>query len=488
MIFVTSQRNSWLTLVVFVLVVRVASSVALFHGLQDDPDAYRSLAENWARHGTFGLASAEGIVSPTAYRPPLYPWLLSWFVDGEHQLRSPMVVVLHVILGSLTCLIAADIYRRLRPNDPCWLMAGLFIAVDPILLRQASLVMTETLATFLGIVVWWMWLASPSHPNTQHVGDRRSAEKPQVRYSLTRAVVIALMLALNIYCRPTGLVWVGGLLLGSLVVDRSVALIVRARWLMAIAAVVLIALTPWAIRNQRVFGQKVWLTTHGGYTLLLANNPLIFEHLKSSRGDRNWDASLFHQRWQERRGDEVKTNEYWTNPSRPRVASTLPTSQPMGEWRSDRLANEAAIQTIREHPSEFVWSSLVRIAWLWALWPADGNGSTGIRIVVGLWYGLIFLLAGFGVTATVRNRNLSIDLMSWLPGLMLVLSITMVHAIYWSNMRMRAPCMPTVYIFATIGISSWIMRTIKLAEVDENSKPSMDGLYVVLQEGHSYGT
>ena len=34
--------------------------------------------------------------------------------------------------------------------------------------------------------------------------------------------------------------------------------------------------TPWAWRNARIFGEPVWSTTHGGYTLALANNPVYY--------------------------------------------------------------------------------------------------------------------------------------------------------------------------------------------------------------------
>jgi len=35
-------------------------------------------------------------------------------------------------------------------------------------------------------------------------------------------------------------------------------------------------LAPWALRNARDLGESVWTTTHGGYTLALANNPIYY--------------------------------------------------------------------------------------------------------------------------------------------------------------------------------------------------------------------
>ena len=42
---------------------------------------------------------------------------------------------------------------------------------------------------------------------------------------------------------------------------------------------VLVVLSPWMIRNFVVFGEPVWTTTHGGYTLALANNPVYYREV-----------------------------------------------------------------------------------------------------------------------------------------------------------------------------------------------------------------
>ncbi len=36
----------------------------------------------------------------------------------------------------------------------------------------------------------------------------------------------------------------------------------------------------------------------------------------------------------------------------------------------------------------------------------------------------------------------------WIPAIALTLGLTLVHAVYWSNMRMRGPVMPMVYVAA----------------------------------------
>jgi len=40
-----------------------------------------------------------------------------------------------------------------------------------------------------------------------------------------------------------------------------------------------LVLSPSMIRNLALFGEPVWTTTHGGYTLALANNPVYYRNV-----------------------------------------------------------------------------------------------------------------------------------------------------------------------------------------------------------------
>jgi hypothetical protein len=258
-----SSLPIWMLLLSIIVGIRIASGVSLIKDLDQDPDAYRVLAENWAQHGTFGLRNAAGQAVPTAYRPPLYPWLLSWIVDKDDRLGRWPVLILHVVAGAVTCLLAGDIYRRLSNNHAWWPEIPLLVAVDPILVRQASLVMTETIATLLAVIIWWVWI--------QPIGRRGplpNAEQ-QKWMSVSHGVTIGLLMCLNVLCRPTGVVWFG-LLVGSvLVLNWKQPVARRLSWTAAVVVVVIAGLTPWALRNQRFLGERVadntwWLYSAAG--------------------------------------------------------------------------------------------------------------------------------------------------------------------------------------------------------------------------------
>jgi hypothetical protein len=59
----------------------------------------------------------------------------------------------------------------------------------------------------------------------------------------------------------------------------------------------------------------------------------------------------------------------------------------------------------------------------------------------------VLLLAATGLVAVVRHR-----LAPWLPGLLMAGCLTAIHAVYWSDMRMRAPLMPLVALLAAYAL------------------------------------
>src|SRR5262245_18010461 len=101
------RRFSWLAsdrrllagLLVATLVVRGGALWVMRAKLADDVDAYREIAENLLQHGEFALGKAKPAseLEPTAYRPPLYPVVLSNLsaADGQH-VSLAKVATLHL--------------------------------------------------------------------------------------------------------------------------------------------------------------------------------------------------------------------------------------------------------------------------------------------------------------------------------------------------------------------------------------------------------
>ncbi|HBO44334.1 MAG TPA: hypothetical protein DD670_10465 [Planctomycetaceae bacterium] len=415
-------------LLLLALVVRVGVLCFMPGALVDDPDGYRALARNLVEHGTFGEGDR-----PTAFRPLLYPLALVPCVAlGEPQ-ATWAIGALHVAWGLATVALAWWIARRCGLGRCAW-VAGALVACDPILLNQSTLVMTETLAALLVAVALACLV--------------RLAERPGV----FRAATAGAALGLCGLCRPELLLWAALCAAALLLCWRAMqeprrarheadapapSLTVGARSNLvgprfsstaAFVAAVAMALLPWTIRNQLQFGRPIVATTHGGYTLLLANNPAFYEHLCHGEWGSIWDARDLGPVW----GGKAHH------------------ADPADELAADRRAYAEAWANIRGEPGRFAYSCVMRIGRFWALAPRQG--SPAIRWIVGAWYLAVFLLAAVGAWRGLRGR---FDNGIWLWATLLTAAMTGVHAVYWSDPRMRGPLMIVITYSAAAAIAGW---------------------------------
>lgn len=497
--------------------------------LEADPDGYRWLAESLAVHGVFGTVDANEEPVPTAFRPPAYPWLLSWWVQND-RLTVSAVAWLHGILGvatvGLTFWLARQLFAmRDGPNasessvsgaievtttvDKRPLLAALFVAVDPILLVQSAQVMTETLATFLAVAAWSSWLWSVSW--TTRASERRIA-----------GVALASVLTAAFFCRPAFIIW-AILLVGWLVglwfaglrafPETKLLAVLRClsplselertrehspdaplsdppkgrvkpetishqpsngtigrgsgrgaggaksrryqRDLFLSAGLILLmlggAIGWWIERNRRAIGHPVWATSHGGYTLLLGNNPVYYDHLRSRRFGRAWQAKPFHHAWSYRYDADPFAEDFWEqHGEQPMVAPVFD-----DEVGDDRLAYDVAKATIRQQPAMFVWSSIVRVGNLWSPLPRVTDQRSRWQVAaIGAFY-LVMTGLVLGGAWSLRWRLLTAP---WIAGLLLAIALTAVHAVYWSNLRMRAPAIPWLSLLAAAGMARLMRR------------------------------
>jgi 4-amino-4-deoxy-L-arabinose transferase-like glycosyltransferase len=195
-----------------------------------DADQYLRISRTIADGDGFSLVYPQLELHPTAFRPPLYPYLLSagsWlFGDAIWHAR-----LLNLVLGSLVAVLAGVLAARIGGRT-AGLVAGGAVALYPPLLANDTVTLTEPLGLLLGAILLadeGRWLA---------------------------AGVAAGLLLLT---RPNGYVVVAILALWTwwkLDLRRAVAL----------GLVSLAVLAPWLVRNQVQLG--TWRpTTSDGLTL-----------------------------------------------------------------------------------------------------------------------------------------------------------------------------------------------------------------------------
>jgi 4-amino-4-deoxy-L-arabinose transferase-like glycosyltransferase len=340
------------------------------------------------------------------------------------------VAALHTLLGALTVLCTFCLARRCDSVDAperFAIAAALLVTLDPLLVQQSRLVMSETLATTLSAVVFWLWARAYRFGPTRFCGAQ-----------------LGVALALAYLCRPVFLVWavmmVGIVFLG-LPADR------RKRWRHALMVLTLVvtAVVTWTIRNQRILGHPVWATTHGGYTLLLANNPSFYRYLREGEFGRPWDATAFFDAHAHRYDADPTEEQFWNR------AWNVPPGPIRGdEVQDNQLCYRAAMATIGREPQMFLWSCLVRLGRLWSPFPhATPDRSLWVVRAVGAFYVLVYIMVIVGLW---RHRR-RVFCPPWWPAWALAVTLSLVHAVYWSNLRMRSPIVPAIAIAAAAAIT-----------------------------------
>jgi 4-amino-4-deoxy-L-arabinose transferase-like glycosyltransferase len=135
----------------FCWVVSLALGLRLFFvwrlpGVVDDSRLYADIAENWLRHGVYGITNS-GVIMPTLSRLPGYPAFLAviFGIFGIGNFHAVLLVQVVFDLG--TCLLIADLARRFL-SDRAAQAAFLLAALCPFLANYAAAALTETLEIF----------------------------------------------------------------------------------------------------------------------------------------------------------------------------------------------------------------------------------------------------------------------------------------------------------------------------------------------------
>jgi len=124
-----------------------------FPTVTDDSRVYLDLAGNWLRHGVYGQTQLGQIV-PADTRLPGYPAFLAAisaiFGDGNSvgSANIRAVLLTQILLDLLTCLIIADLARRIVPGRRAGRAAFFLAAMCPFLANYAAAVLSENLEIF----------------------------------------------------------------------------------------------------------------------------------------------------------------------------------------------------------------------------------------------------------------------------------------------------------------------------------------------------
>jgi len=474
---IAALPRHWPILVLLSLAL-VARGLVVWHWrwrLDLDLDAYLSLGEQ--------LASGAGFISPntglpTAYRPPLYPALVACLfrLTNSRSAGIDVLGLVQVLLGTVTVWLTWTTARRVF-NDKLALAAALLTALDPLLLLYTSYAMTETLAALFAAGL--LWLAARGRESdikefvnlsAKGVGaqEQQPGMWPGIWPGMRWGLLLGVAFGLAALCRPTFLgafgIWLIWVLAGT--VRRSlgrseinpgdkretgttseIKLPWRSRLLAsdlvpagaALAGLGLI-LSLWGARNLAALGHPVITTTHGGYTLLLANNRVQYEEIDSQGWRGIWDETTMRE-W---------TSGLETEMQAAGIASG-------DEMASDRWMSERARNTIRAEPLLFARAVLWRFFRFFGLTPRGDSLREFPPIfeyTLISWYVTLYVLAVTGGVAVIRNMGAGrlAAAKTWEVAFSLLAGFVGAHLLYWSDARMRTPLMPVLALLAAAGL------------------------------------
>jgi hypothetical protein len=371
-------------------------------GQFDDPDNYLPLARSVAEGRGLAL---DGRL--TAYRPPLYPIVLAplFLMDGPSAFVA--VGLLHLALSAGTVALTAAAAHRFGTSRRRATAAAWVVALDPVLAWQCRFIMTETLTAFLV------------------AGAIFTLAIPRWRGCILGGVILGLASLSRPSILPGALLVITAALLA-----RPEPLRQRVRHALLITLALLLTLTPWALRNTLVFGEPVWTTTHGGYTLALANNETYYRDVLNGPPGRVWTGA---DQWL-----------WWDSVNR--AAAGMP------EPQADRfLRNQALALAVRE-PVDFIRASLQRLARFWSIAPAMAVYKPLVRYATAAWTLPLWIAMGLGLCRRV----------SWqwpqVTAPLVLVGLNLVHALYWTDLRMRAPVVPAIALLAASATLPGWMR------------------------------
>ena len=382
--------------------------------LREDPDSYIGIAEGILAGRGFCVPGSE---KPTAFRPPLYPVLITPFVgENGHWGRG----LLNVFASTTVMVVLVWICRKLELSPTAQLVAILVYGLDPVLLRYVSLSMTETLSTLASVILLYCLT--------------RKESESELPYHLT-----GVAFGLAVLTRPT--FWAfGGLVVLWILLRKFIGSAhtrnqIRRSLLTTTGALLVVG--PWVARNTIVFGKPIAMTTHGGYTVLLGNNEAFYDEVVKQPLGTIWD------------GSHGPGQAAWAN----RVNREMDDLGLMGEIERDRWMARQARETILEHPLTFLRACFLRFVRFWnvvPIGPAAAGFPRALLFAVGMLQSLIWCSVLIGIYRVFFFRQFPFD--QWIPILLLVVAFTCVHLIYWSNARMRAPIVPALALLSAASV------------------------------------
>jgi 4-amino-4-deoxy-L-arabinose transferase-like glycosyltransferase len=355
----------------------------------------RSLAEGQGFSNPFNETTG-----PTAWEPPLYPFLIAevFRLFGVYSRASALLLLsLNSVFSALTCVPIFLIAKRCFGEKVAVWSSWTWALLPSVIFWCTRWVWETSLAALLLAVIFWLTLAM----------EGKNGLRPWLQFGLLWGVAALTNTALLSFLPVSGLwAWYRRAELGK----RSLGGII-------LASVIFVAcITPWLLRNYRTFGQLVFIRSNFGAELRLGNGP---------GADGTWMDYLHPTK------NVFEMRRY----------------RELGELAYVAERKREAIAYIREDYGRFAGLSLKRFIYYWGGLPKASENPA-----LGLVRNSLFLassvLAFWGLARALRRRTPGAWLFFWL-----ILSYPLVYYFVFPHPRYRHPIEPELGILMLYIIS-----------------------------------
>lgn len=394
-------------LLIIALAVRLAWAFLIPVAPVSDAAAYLAFAQNLAEHGVFGFTPEE----PGAYWAVGTPALYA----GAYMVTEswPVAVVTVNILSSLVVVWGLwDLGRRWF-GETEGRIAALLFALWPMPVQFVTTMASEVhfmATTLLALMAW-----------------DRAREIRSARFWLF-AVLAGLALAAGTYLRPIALLIPAALALAALLRAPRTSLgpVLKAG---LTTAMIFALVAPWSARNERIFGEPVFMSTNFWANFWMGNHP-------------------------------GTNGEY---------APLPPETDTMGEIERAHHMKALALAHLKEDPVGFVTRTIWKSARLHqretigVVWNEAGvrrllgdGGVTALKLVSTGWWYAVLLAALAGIAVLVRRRGAWAALLS--EPVWLWIYFTAIHAVIVVGDRYHMPAIPMIALLASLALGTVLHR------------------------------
>lgn len=352
----------------------------------------------------------HGVTGPTAWLAPIYPYIAGgvFKVFGIYTAKSAFVLLaLNALLSALTCIPIFFIARRVFGTRVAWWSSWAWALVTPLTYWSVYWVWETSLSTLLLACIVLLTLSL--------------ADSPRLRTWL----LFGLLWGVAALTNPSLLSLLP--LFGIWACWRSHA--ASRPWLLpaiASALLFLAVISPWIVRNYRVFHRIIPVRDNFGVELRLGNGP-------GAQGT-----------WME-----------WLHPTQNEIE--LEKYRNLGELNYVQRRGEEAVSFIRNNPGTFARLCAKRFLYFWAGTPRSVNWKSGAESWKNIAAVVEFRNSGYLALSVLAFWGLSLALRRGTPSAFLfatsLLIYPLVYYVVFPHPRYRHPIEPLMVILAAFLVS-----------------------------------